>query len=129
MNGLDAHRCEFEADNSGLTAHLRDVHGIASPFDEVPPDAGGWERLDGLHVLAHEAEQMTLPELRAAHVVLREAVASARRHAERLRADRRRVVVGIIGQDASPEIAERYLNAPVMRLPWDEPWGTGSNKA
>jgi hypothetical protein len=53
---LEDHLDRWEADSGGLTRHLAEVHGIDSPYDRPPVDAGGWEVLDSLHRHAHAGD-------------------------------------------------------------------------
>lgn len=53
---LSDHLDRWEADSGGLTRHLAEVHGIDSPFERPPFDAGGWEHLDSLHRHAHAGD-------------------------------------------------------------------------
>jgi hypothetical protein len=53
---LNDHLDRWEADSGGLTRHLVEVHGIESPYDRPPVDAGGWEVLDSLHRHAHAGD-------------------------------------------------------------------------
>lgn len=53
---LADHLDRWEADSNGLTEHLLAVHGIASPFERPPVDAGGWSVLDDLHRRAHASD-------------------------------------------------------------------------
>lgn len=47
------HLDRWEADSGGLTVHLLEQHGIESPYDRPPLDAGGWSHLDQLHRHEH----------------------------------------------------------------------------